>query len=92
MTNGNGSGPPQGDLDSIEQWADDNGLDPEAIIKLSGRGLMVLDGWRDAEHPTLTDAFNYVEDGGIEALALFVWDDIEGRWFVFVTNSTGEAN
>jgi hypothetical protein len=77
-------GPPDDDIDSINQWAADNELDPEMLFRRGSDGLQGEKGWRDAYHGTIDEAFAYVDEGGFAEFARFIWSEDDQRWFVYV--------
>jgi len=76
--------PPQSDLDAIEQWALDRGLNPNAIYSDDNEPLKDSEGYREQGYAILQDMFDYIDDGGFDSLAVFWWDEKRRLWRVFV--------
>lgn len=66
---------------------DDLGIVPDSGLVVGPQGLQNSDGWRGTSFISVDKMIEYVVDGGIESMSLFVWDAVEQVWYVYVEGS-----
>jgi hypothetical protein len=60
------------------------GVEPDTSMIVGPKGLRESDGWRGTGFINVDKMIEYVTDGGIESMCLFVWDAVEKVWFIYV--------